>query len=141
MPLWGCLLWLRVIEHRVERRRTKLRVVLEVDLMGAMAYLDGHEPELNRLLTEYGVRVTRDILEVAHIIRAEDRELGSVHWFDKSKGYGFIRDYNSKDVFVHFTNIVSDDAIKSLEKGARVRFKRRQGRESIEAIDVELVDE
>jgi len=126
-----------MLEHRVERRRKVLRVVFEVELEPLMMLLDGHEAELRRRLAEYCLKISKDIEDVGLIIRSEDSELGSVHWFDTSKGYGFIRDYTSKDVFVHYSNIVGDDAIKSLEKGDRVRFKRRVGKESVEAIDVE----
>jgi len=47
---------------------------------------------------------------------------GTVKWFSKEKGYGFItRDDNQGDVFVHFTAI-QKDGFKSLEQGQRVEF-------------------
>ena len=128
-----------MLSHRVERRRDKLRAVLEVDLHDLMMLLDGHEPELQRRLTEYCQKIVKDISDVGKIVRSEDSELGSVHWFDKSKGYGFIRDYSSNDIFVHYSNIAGDEALKNLEKGDRVRFKRRMGKETVEAIDVEVM--
>ena len=33
---------------------------------------------------------------------------GTVKFFDKTKGWGFITDSDGKDVFVHWTNIVMD---------------------------------
>ncbi len=46
---------------------------------------------------------------------------GTVKWFNASKGFGFIEQEDGKDVFVHFSAIVSD-GFKSLEEGDRVTF-------------------
>lgn len=34
--------------------------------------------------------------------------LGTCKWFDNQKGYGFLKDSEGKDVFVHHSNIVMD---------------------------------
>jgi len=48
---------------------------------------------------------------------------GTVKWFSKDKGYGFItRDDNEGDVFVHFTAI-QKEGFKTLEQGQRVEFE------------------
>ncbi|MDQ7038670.1 MAG: cold-shock protein [Aquificota bacterium] len=48
---------------------------------------------------------------------------GTVKWFSKEKGYGFItRDDNQGDVFVHFTAI-QKEGFKTLEQGQRVQFE------------------
>ena len=45
---------------------------------------------------------------------------GIVKWFNAQKGYGFITDSETgKDVFVHFSAIISDD-FKSLDEGQKV---------------------
>ena len=47
---------------------------------------------------------------------------GIVKWFSAQKGYGFITDSETgKDVFVHFSAIISDD-FKSLDEGQKVTF-------------------
>lgn len=47
---------------------------------------------------------------------------GTVKWFNAQKGFGFITDDNSgKDVFVHFSSIVSN-GYKSLDEGQKVTF-------------------
>ena len=47
---------------------------------------------------------------------------GIVKWFNAQKGYGFITDSETgKDVFVHFSAIISDD-FKSLDEGQKVSF-------------------
>ncbi len=48
---------------------------------------------------------------------------GTVKWFSKDKGYGFItRDDNQGDVFVHFTAI-QKRGFKTLEAGQKVSFE------------------
>ena len=48
---------------------------------------------------------------------------GTVKWFSKDKGYGFItRDDNNTDVFVHFTDI-QKEGFKTLYKGQKVEFE------------------
>ena len=46
---------------------------------------------------------------------------GTVKWFNAQKGYGFITTQEGKDVFVHFSGIVSE-GYKSLNEGASVSF-------------------
>lgn len=50
---------------------------------------------------------------------------GTVSWFDKKAGYGFIVDANNKEkIFVHFSAIESGSRdIKSLMAGQRVVFQ------------------
>ena len=43
---------------------------------------------------------------------------GKVKWFDSKKGYGFITGENGKEIFVHFSGIVTD-GFKSLNEGDR----------------------
>ena len=51
--------------------------------------------------------------------------LGKVKWFSAEKGYGFIEGQDGKDVFVHFSAIVSD-GYKTLEEGQKVTFDIEQ---------------
>ena len=54
---------------------------------------------------------------------------GTVKWFDAKKGYGFICDTateNSKDYFVHFSEI-QIDGFKTLEEGQKVEFEIGEG--------------
>ena len=48
---------------------------------------------------------------------------GTVKWFSKDKGYGFItREDTNTDVFVHFTDI-QKEGFKTLYKGQKVEFE------------------
>jgi CspA family cold shock protein len=47
---------------------------------------------------------------------------GTVKWFNSEKGFGFITpDDGSKDVFVHYSNVVGD-GYKSVAEDQRVEF-------------------
>lgn len=47
--------------------------------------------------------------------------IGTVKWFNASKGFGFITQDNGTDVFAHYSAI-QGDGFKSLEEGASVSF-------------------
>ncbi len=52
----------------------------------------------------------------------DDRKSGTVKWFSRVKGYGFIApDDEEKEIFVHFTGI-EGEGYRNLEKGQRVSF-------------------
>ncbi|MBG3019369.1 cold shock domain-containing protein [Proteus mirabilis] len=52
---------------------------------------------------------------------------GTVKWFDEGKGFGFITPADgSKDVFVHFSEIQSDN-FKTLAEGQQVSFTMENG--------------
>jgi CspA family cold shock protein len=49
---------------------------------------------------------------------------GVVKFFSQRKGFGFIsRIDKNEDVFVHFSNIISDEQIKTLKEGEYVNFE------------------
>ena len=52
--------------------------------------------------------------------------IGEVKWFDRAKGFGFIRpDLGPKDVFVH-VSAVHRAGLDALEDGQRVEFELTQ---------------
>ena len=51
---------------------------------------------------------------------------GVIKWFDVSKGYGFIEQPGSSDIFVHYSAI-QGDGFKTLEEGQEVEFEVTQG--------------
>ncbi len=66
------------------------------------------------------------------------KERGVVKWFNSSKGYGFIRRDAGEDVFVHFSAIEAE-GYRSLEEGATVEFKVKQGPKGLQAEEVRVV--
>lgn len=47
--------------------------------------------------------------------------LGTVKWFNNTKGYGFIAQNDGKDVFVHHSAIQAD-GFRTLKEGQEVEF-------------------
>jgi CspA family cold shock protein len=63
------------------------------------------------------------------------RVVGTVKWFNGSKGYGFIQQEGGPDVFVHFSAIQSE-GYRSLEEGQKVEFSIEQGPKGLQASSV-----
>ena len=64
-----------------------------------------------------------------------EREIGTVKWFNSTKGFGFIERENEKDVFVHYSEI-DDTGYRSLEEGQRVEFTVVDGEKGPQAQNV-----
>ena len=63
------------------------------------------------------------------------REIGTVKWFNVSKGFGFITRSNGEDVFVHYRSIRGSGR-RALSEGQKVQFKVAQGDKGLQAEDV-----
>ncbi len=63
---------------------------------------------------------------------------GTVKWFDSKKGYGFIIAENGKEVFVHFSGILSE-GFKSLNEGQKVEFELGNGTKGEQAVNVKVI--
>ncbi len=63
------------------------------------------------------------------------KEIGTVKWFNETKGYGFIARENGSDVFVHYSAIRSN-GFKTLKEGQRVEFELGQGPKGPQAVNV-----
>ena len=61
---------------------------------------------------------------------------GKVKWFDPKKGYGFITQDQGSDLFVHFSEIKSDDEYKTLEQNQAVSFDVAEGQNGLHAKNV-----
>jgi cold shock protein len=66
------------------------------------------------------------------------RLVGNVKWFDAKKGFGFILSPEGKDVFVHFSSILTD-GFRSLKDGERVEYELIDGDKGLHARDVKRV--
>jgi cold shock protein len=61
--------------------------------------------------------------------------LGTVKWFNPTKGYGFIQpDSGGKDVFVHIS-AVQRAGLESLDEGQRLEFQVVPGRDGRTSAD------
>jgi len=68
-----------------------------------------------------------------------ERIIGTVKWFNGSKGYGFLAREGGADVFVHFSAIQSD-GFKNLEEGQKVEFTVEKGPKGPQATNVVVVN-
>jgi cold shock protein len=68
-----------------------------------------------------------------------DRIVGSVKWFNATKGYGFIARDGGEDVFVHFSAITME-GYKKLHEGQKVEFEIENGPKGLQAARVTPID-
>jgi CspA family cold shock protein len=64
-----------------------------------------------------------------------DRLMGTVKWFNATKGYGFIGREEGEDVFVHFS-AVEMEGYRRLKEGQKVEFSVEQGPKGLQAANV-----
>lgn len=64
-----------------------------------------------------------------------NRQIGTVKWFNDTKGFGFISRENGPDVFVHF-RAISGSGFRTLTEGQRVSFDLTDGQKGPQAENV-----
>jgi CspA family cold shock protein len=64
-----------------------------------------------------------------------ERIIGTVKWFNGSKGYGFLAREDGADVFVHYTAIQAE-GYRNLQEGQTVEFSIEQGPKGLQAVNV-----
>jgi CspA family cold shock protein len=65
-----------------------------------------------------------------------ERITGTVKWFSRAKGYGFINQPDGPDVFVHFSAIAGE-GYRNLSAGQAVCFNVENGPRGLQAVDVQ----
>jgi CspA family cold shock protein len=61
--------------------------------------------------------------------------IGTVKWFNESRGYGFIQQDEGDDVFVHHSEIQSS-GFRTLKEGQKVKFEIGIGKKGLTALTV-----
>jgi len=65
----------------------------------------------------------------------ENKNTGTVKFFNKDKGFGFIKHDNSnQETFVH-----SSGLIDQIQEGDRVEFNLQNGKKGMNAVDVKVL--
>jgi CspA family cold shock protein len=66
---------------------------------------------------------------------SDERFVGTVKWFNSTKGFGFIGREEGEDVFVHFSALQME-GYKKLEENQKVEFSIEQGPKGLQAANV-----
>ena len=61
--------------------------------------------------------------------------VGTVKWFNETKGFGFIQQEGGEDVFVHYSAI-QGEGFKTLAEGERLEFEVVKGPKGLQAANV-----
>jgi len=64
--------------------------------------------------------------------------IGTVKWFNNSKGYGFIETENGNDVFVH-QSAIQIEGFRTLTEGQKVEFDVTTGNKGEQASNVRII--
>ena len=75
---------------------------------------------------------------ISNIFSISRTKTGTVKWFNKHKGYGFIQQTAGPDVFAHASAIKSDN-VKKLTEGQRVAFSITQGKRGPQAKNIVVI--
>lgn len=64
---------------------------------------------------------------------------GKVKWFDAKKGYGFLVGDDGTDVFIHYSDISTDQSYKTLDKGVSVEYDLIEDQKGKKAANVKAI--
>lgn len=121
-----------------------LAVVLQVLILLAPLPFIGDQPAIVLPLLSLAVAVVLQWIASLTQPRAstpietfigENRETGTVKWFNTSKGFGFISRDSGEDIFVHF-RAIRGEGHRILIEGQRVEFSVVQRDKGLQAEDV-----
>jgi len=124
-------------QKRLERKENKGASSLD----DMIAYVDEFgnitdtPPDLTQRTTVNAEDITIGIPKMTEPDPAELIRTGIVSFFDDSKGFGFIKDMESKqDVFVHANGI-----LEPVKEGNKVNFEVERGMKGLNAVNVKVV--
>ena len=64
--------------------------------------------------------------------------VGTVKWFDKKKGFGFVVNENGEDVFVHYSQI-EGHGFRTLKDGETVEYDQVIGSKGLQGTKVKIL--
>ncbi len=64
--------------------------------------------------------------------------IGKIKWFNPAKGYGFIENEGSKDVFLH-VSALEKAGIETLTEGEEIEFEIGENRGKENAINIKKI--
>ena len=65
---------------------------------------------------------------------------GTVKWFNKTKGFGFIvPDEGEKDVFVHITAVLAS-GLQELNEGQKVSYQSIEEPKGLKAVEIAAIE-
>ncbi|MDN6857004.1 cold-shock protein [Pseudomonas sp. CAN2814] len=121
-----------------------LAVVLQVLILLAPLPFIGEQPAIilpllslaGAVVLQWAANLNKPALPVAtETFLGENRETGTVKWFNTSKGFGFISRDSGEDIFVHF-RAIRGEGHRILIEGQRVEFSVVQRDKGLQAEDV-----
>lgn len=62
---------------------------------------------------------------------------GTVKWYNETKGYGFIKTEEEKEVFVHRSGL--KEGLRKIDEGQEVEFEVEDGKKGQVAVNVEVI--
>ena len=68
----------------------------------------------------------------------EERESGTVKWFNNAKGFGFIFREQGGEIFVHYSAITGG-GYRSLQEGQRVEYTVIESEKGLQAQNVDAL--
>ena len=63
---------------------------------------------------------------------------GTVKWYDRVKGYGFLQTEDNKDIFIHRSGL--EDSHTELQEGQEVEFEVEQREKGPIAVKARIVE-
>jgi len=141
-------IWTHSSRHQLQNLVSALLVLVVVlqtlILLAPLPHIGGQPAVLISLLTLVvavmlhlvaNLRQDKQPQQTAQQQNMDNRETGTVKWFNTSKGFGFISRDSGDDIFVHF-RAIRGEGHRVLIEGQRVEFSVMQRDKGLQAEDV-----